>query len=541
MTKQLNQNIQRVSHGFSLVEIAVVLVIVGLIVGGGVSSYNAFVDNAYQNSTDSKLIQTKRAILDYVKVNYYMPCPAADDSGDENRAANGTCTTVKGFVPYNAIGRSRAESSDDYSNVFAYGINEDADDLTAMTNYANNPLSGEPEGTEEASYFANNQAIQARLVSPDTGIAGAELPFFGLETPVTAGTNLVGYTDLSYRVCKKYSTNALCTDVADYEVKNIPAVIVAFNENGSGVDLTNNCAGNNHSQQELENCNNDLALMRHVFKEGEFDDQIATISAYEIKQQVLDRLSGLQLDPGDPGGSGGANTWENYDIILNKDFENTNELNVADSDRNTYLITGDVTANGNIGLKDESDVLSVGGSIDVANVINAGGGVDLLTVNDEEYSGLSGFQTVAGLVSGFEYICNDTECYDVATGEIITPEQIAAYTQLEALLEKIDSDLVSDDGSCRIEVSDQGDSKKNKTFTWYFLVKNAGENITITASDDATSAKDDDRVAVSNEGQAGNILYFDVLNPKDAGVNVTITVSSDGDGCTDSVTNYVTN
>ena len=388
---------QRIQKGFSLVEISVVLAILGLIIGGGVSSYNAYIDNAYQNSTEAKLEQTKRALLDYVMVNYHMPCPDTDNDGAENRETDGRCSAWSGFVPYDDIGRSRADSSDDWNHVFAYGVNTEvtaALDVTSDDNmvYLENPSdTQEMAGMNEASYFANIDAATYantnKVSVSGTNSIDITLPLFTLETPVVSGD---ANSSTSFAICKRETTATSCSS-SDFEVQNIPAVLVAFNENGNGVSLTN-CNSQSNSPQETENCDattSDLNLMRQTFSEGVFDDQIVTISSYEIKQQVLDRLNQFTLNSG--GGGGGASSWEEYDVIIRGDVDDTNDLNVADGLNNRFYIaendnvagTGnaeDGSLNSSVVFKTGDDELFVEGDIEAGGYPKMKDGNDILTV-----------------------------------------------------------------------------------------------------------------------------------------------------------------
>jgi len=331
-------------HGFTLVEMSIVLVIVGLLIGGGFSTFSAYTDNAKQSHTQGNLQVTKRAMLDYVLVNRHMPCPDTDDDGSENREADFSCTGAAGTVPFNDIGLGVGVTSDDWNNVFAYGINTD---VIVAANVANVDNS--------ASYFSSENA-----------------PVFDLQTPPTVASPTVAE---SYTVCKKSAAacNATATNV---EVDAIPAVIVAFNQNGSATSLA---ACNSETGSEAENCDGDLLLWKRVFSDGAYDDQMVTISGYEIKQQILDLLNNITLDT---SGGGGGVSWEAYDYIINKHFVNSNELNVADSVRNTFLITGDVMASGSINLKAGNDVLAIMGTIEIDNVIKGKEGFDVLLVSN---------------------------------------------------------------------------------------------------------------------------------------------------------------
>ncbi|MBO1925950.1 type II secretion system protein [Thiomicrorhabdus sp. 6S2-11] len=386
-------------RGFSLVELVIVLTIVGIIFGTGVSTLGAYLDNAKQAHTLGSLKISKRALLDYVKVNRYLPCPDISGDGFENREQESPfeCSASVGWIPNSSIGLSLDATSDDYGNRFAYGINKAA---------ANENSAEIIDPCHSASYFAvsGNEVVfddDLNICEP-TG-ATVPAPVFILETPPT--DQLPDATE-SYHICLKDSANC-SNDIATSEVESIPAVLVAFNANGYNT-LLNQCQ--NESGREQENCDGDLLLWRNNFSEEGYDDQMVTISAYEIKRQVLDLLNSIELKKTTEQ-IVLVNLPDGFDYILNKDLNSTNELNVATNSGESMYISGDV--NKSINLLKGNDTIAVMGTIN-AN-INGGAGTDRLYVSEETYAANSGsltdklsrLQQVSNLseLSNFEEIC----------------------------------------------------------------------------------------------------------------------------------------
>lgn len=358
----------RKHSGFTLVEIAIVLLIVGLVFGAGITTLGAYLDNAKQNHTMNNLKLTKRAMLDYVMVNYYMPCPDTDANPDgrENRNADGTCAGAEGWVPYDDIGRARADASDDYANVFAYGVTRDVTQYTEMVSIEGS-VKEEMYGKYEPSYFANQLiATDANDNKPATARISITLPFFGLDTRPTDKVD--GTAGKNYTVCKKSAPDCIAPTADEIEVEDIPAVIVAFNENGSGGISLSNCNGLNWSAKDFENCNGDMFLLKQYFDDDEYDDQIATISAYEIKQQVLDRLSGFTLENEGPDYGG-------YEVIYLRNVDNANDLNVGTGEDNSFYIGAKQDEEGNVILDENGDPIEAG---DLSAVVNLKDGDDRL-------------------------------------------------------------------------------------------------------------------------------------------------------------------
>lgn len=96
--------------GFTLVEIALVLLIVGLIVGGGLSLIGSQIESSRHTKTAAIIEEAKSAIMGFVLVNQYLPCPDADNDGLEDRAGlgprNGLCQlgSFQGELPSGTLG-----------------------------------------------------------------------------------------------------------------------------------------------------------------------------------------------------------------------------------------------------------------------------------------------------------------------------------------------------------------------------------------------------------------------------------------------------
>jgi prepilin-type N-terminal cleavage/methylation domain-containing protein len=376
--KIFNMMYQQVQKGFTLVEITIVLLIVGLIVGAGFSSLGAYLDNAYQSHTMGNLQVTKRALLDYVLVNRHMPCPDTDNDGRENRTGV-ACSASVGTIPFDDIGLGAAVTSDDYGNLFGYGVNGNVVNTGDIA-----------DSTDSASYFGNQ--------SP---------PQFTLQTPPTTALPSVPE---SYTVCKR-ETNSCTTDAANVEVSAIPAVIVAFNENG-GVTNLQGCNSAARGTRETENCDADSErlLWKGTFDNDVFDDQIVTISGYEIKQQVLDLLNTITLHVTDE--------YDGYDFIVRGDVDSSNDLNVADGVDNKFYIdkTSDTEGgnlNASIVFKDGDDKFHIERNIESGGNAKMGAGEDYVYV---------GGSILAG---GAIYLGDNDDTTDVETFESSDGKDVA--------------------------------------------------------------------------------------------------------------------
>ncbi len=99
-TTSLQQN-----KGFSLIEMAVVLVILAFIIGSLVVPISTIRDTQKRDEAEQENQEITEAILGYAMANGYLPCPAsAATNGNENRNGSNDCLTEHGFVPALTLG-----------------------------------------------------------------------------------------------------------------------------------------------------------------------------------------------------------------------------------------------------------------------------------------------------------------------------------------------------------------------------------------------------------------------------------------------------
>ncbi|MEQ1603151.1 MAG: prepilin-type N-terminal cleavage/methylation domain-containing protein [Methylophilaceae bacterium] len=103
--------------GFTLIEMAIVLVIVGLILGGLLLPLSVQVDQKKYNETHQALGEIREAIMGFslshsaLDGKPYLPCPDTDANGMENRTG-AICTSPEGDLPWADLGMPRLDGWD---------------------------------------------------------------------------------------------------------------------------------------------------------------------------------------------------------------------------------------------------------------------------------------------------------------------------------------------------------------------------------------------------------------------------------------------
>lgn len=93
-------------HGYTLLELALTLVVAGLVVTIGASLYHQREQTQQAEIAEIQFGTADQALLGYVFANNALPCPAADNSGLEARTG-GSCSSNQGLFPFRTLGIAR--------------------------------------------------------------------------------------------------------------------------------------------------------------------------------------------------------------------------------------------------------------------------------------------------------------------------------------------------------------------------------------------------------------------------------------------------
>ena len=117
------------ASGFTLTELAIVLVIVALLLGGMMTSLGTQRDIANARETENRLNDIRDALFGFTMANDRLPCPAAPPpaGGTESPPSTGVCNNaLNGFVPAGQLGIGPADANgyslDAWNNPYRYAI-----------------------------------------------------------------------------------------------------------------------------------------------------------------------------------------------------------------------------------------------------------------------------------------------------------------------------------------------------------------------------------------------------------------------------------
>jgi prepilin-type N-terminal cleavage/methylation domain-containing protein len=111
--------VPRRQAGFTLVEIAIVLLIVGLMIGGLIAPLSSQMEQRRVSDTKRAMDEAREALFGFALRNGYLPCPAISSSnGLEDRTDN-VCNKRYGYLPWATLGVSRL---DGWGRLMGYSV-----------------------------------------------------------------------------------------------------------------------------------------------------------------------------------------------------------------------------------------------------------------------------------------------------------------------------------------------------------------------------------------------------------------------------------
>ena len=252
--------------GFTLVELAVVVAILGLVLGTFLAPLRAQMDAARTREAERALGEIREALVGYAMTRGALPCPDVVSDGVDG-VAPATCSgaALAGVVPYQTLGVPRA---DPWGRLYAYRVTQE---------FSNRLLTGQPPAG-------------GRLDLTDTGDITV---LTRGDDPATGGT-----AELKHQ------------SAATALTRTAPALVLSFGPNGlGGIGAVTGQAlapPPGSAADETENADADATFVSRIHSRGadncddadessvplrpscEFDDVVAWISTPVLMARLVD-------------------------------------------------------------------------------------------------------------------------------------------------------------------------------------------------------------------------------------------------------------
>lgn len=237
--------------GFSLVEIAMVIMIIGLLIGGSLSMIKPYMQMAQRNLTQKKMENISLALANFAQNYGRLPCPADPslietnplfgsprNSGSDGLdvAENNCSSRYVGIIPFRAIGLDKKQIYDSYNNLITYAVSEE------MAKYNSTNRSGNIHNMcrtamwQDPANLANNANLtKARLCCPV--YTSNDINVYVSKTTTPANNIFAGSEDHKYSAANSGDPDDLIDTPAENPAANnrlIAFVLISHGPNGNG-------------------------------------------------------------------------------------------------------------------------------------------------------------------------------------------------------------------------------------------------------------------------------------------------------------------
>ena len=105
--------------GFSLIEMAVVMVILAMLIGGLFSPLTAQIDQRNMNETRKSLFEIKQALIGFAVTSGRLPCPAVSAANGDEKVTCVALADRHGYIPWAKLGVPKLDA---WGHIFRYSV-----------------------------------------------------------------------------------------------------------------------------------------------------------------------------------------------------------------------------------------------------------------------------------------------------------------------------------------------------------------------------------------------------------------------------------
>ena len=235
--------VNRSYHGFTLIEMSIVIIVVSLILAGVINTVGVQRQQLKRDETRQMLETIKEALIGFALTNGRLPCPdtGVDGLEDHNLGVTGPppspCSSDEGWLPHVDIGIGNV---DVWGNRFRYSVTG-----SGVDNFADDPPHAGPPLAVNSSFAVDTDGT---IVVNDNDQAAA-------------GVSVLANT--------------------------IPAIVLSYAENG----VIQTACGGGLSARELENCDGDVNFVDSFYSDvngQEYDDLVVWIPLTLLKSRMVE-------------------------------------------------------------------------------------------------------------------------------------------------------------------------------------------------------------------------------------------------------------
>lgn len=231
--------------GFTLIELAMVLLIIALILGGVLAPLSTKLELDKRKKTADLLEEARSALVGYALVNGHLPCPDCPDN------STGNCSSVEAGLGSGAINDGVEDGLDSASSPSNDRATNPFD--SCATDEGNLPWAS--LDVDEYDAWGNHftYRVTDSFADDSDGTTGCDLP--------TAGVSFCIDSTGDIDVDDSVGGNSVA--------QNLPALIISYGKNADDI-------GNPSSSSETENQNTDTTFIQKDYSgetgADEFDD-----------------------------------------------------------------------------------------------------------------------------------------------------------------------------------------------------------------------------------------------------------------------------